>query len=247
MPGAAIIGWHEELASTQDEARSLAMTGETGPRWVAARRQTAGRGRRGRSWTGLDGNLFATGIFTLDATAAQAANLSFVAALAVAETVDQWVEPSAVRLKWPNDVLIDGQKTSGILLESWSGPQGLSLLVGVGLNIAAAPEDTERPATCLARHLNPGIAVPEPGAAILLLADRFELWLKVWRAQGFAPVRAAWLQRAAGLGGGMTARLPNEEVSGRFRGLDLSGALELETGDGSLRTITAGEVFFEQT
>jgi BirA family transcriptional regulator, biotin operon repressor / biotin---[acetyl-CoA-carboxylase] ligase len=238
------IIWHDELRSTQDEARRLASLGETGPIWIAARRQTAGRGRRGRAWTGIEGNLFATGLFSLEQTPVEAANLSFAAALAVAETVDGWVDPAAVQLKWPNDVLIHWVKTSGILLESWQGDGRLCLLVGIGINLAAAPEDTERPATCLARHLPKGIAVPEPGVAMLRLAERFELWLNLWRAEGFAPVRAAWLQRAAGVGAGITARLPLEEIAGRFRGLDQTGALELEIETGAVRTITAGDVFF---
>ena len=119
------IEWAEETGSTNSDARDRAAAGERGPLWLAARRQNAGRGRRGRVWTGLDGNLFATGLYTLHGDPARAAELSFLAALAVADLCDSVTGDHArTRVKWPNDVLVDGRKTAGILLESGQAAGG---------------------------------------------------------------------------------------------------------------------------
>jgi BirA family biotin operon repressor/biotin-[acetyl-CoA-carboxylase] ligase len=242
---AARVVWLQETTSTNDAARAAAEAGETGPLWIAAHRQTAGRGRRGRAWTGLEGNLFATGLFTFDAGPAAVANLSFAAALAVAETCDQSVNPARVRVKWPNDVLIDGAKTSGVLLESWAAPAGgLHLAVGIGINVAAAPEGTETPATALIHHARADAPALTAPTALAHLARRFAHWVAVWEAEGFAPLRTAWLDRATGLGGQARARLADRTIEGRFEGLSETGALCLRTTGGDLVEISAGDVFF---
>lgn len=237
----------DTLDSTSAQARRLADAGEAGPVWILAARQTAGRGRRGRAWTGIEGNLFATGLFTLDCTPAQAANLSFAAALAVAETLDPYARPGATSLKWPNDVMLDATKAAGILLESWPARTGgIQLSVGIGINLAAAPDPAllERPATCLAAHLGPGVAAPAPRAALDLLAARFAHWLAVWRQDGFAPVRAGWLARASGLGQPVIVRAGDgSERTGLFEDLAPDGALVLRGDDGRATPVHAGDVF----
>jgi BirA family biotin operon repressor/biotin-[acetyl-CoA-carboxylase] ligase len=231
----------DEIDSTNSEACRRAEAGEAGPLWITAARQTAGRGRRGRIWQGAAGNLAATLLLRPDAPPAAAAQLSFAAALAVADLAAHFAPATAVTVKWPNDVLVDGRKLSGILLEA--GPQKNGdawLAIGIGINLADHPGDTEFPATSLAAL---GVTPPAPEGALIVLAARFAHWLEVWRADGFAPLRTAWLARAGGLGAPIRARLPHEERRGAFEGIDATGALLLRESSG-VRAITAGEVFF---
>jgi BirA family biotin operon repressor/biotin-[acetyl-CoA-carboxylase] ligase len=243
LPAGYELARFEEIDSTNEEARRRALAGERGPLWIWALKQTAGRGRRGRSWDSPVGNLMATLLLAPGATAAAAARLSFVAALAVRDLAAHFAPSANARVKWPNDVLIDGRKTSGILLES-SGDAGggaLSwLAVGIGLNLQHAPEAANYPTTALAAHG----AAPSPAEALTMLAANWEQRFRVWRARGFAPIREAWLEHAAGLNQAIEVRLPGETVNGTFRGLDADGALTLALPDGSTRAITAGEVFF---
>jgi BirA family transcriptional regulator, biotin operon repressor / biotin---[acetyl-CoA-carboxylase] ligase len=235
----------EEVDSTNAEARRRAEHGETGPLWITARRQTAGRGRRGRAWETGAANLAATLLTTTAKRPAEAAEVAFVAALAVADLALAHVPDSLVRLKWPNDVLVDGRKVSGVLIESGARADGrLWLAVGIGVNLASAPIASERPATTFADHLRPDLArPPTPDAALDHLARAFERWRGVWETYGFEPIRAAWSARAD-LHRPVVARLDRETVEGRAEGLDTDGALRLRLTDGSLRRITAGDVFF---
>jgi len=246
---AAPILAFEEIDSTNAEARRRAEAGEGGPLWITARRQSAGRGRRGRAWETGEGNLATTYLFTTDKPAGEAAQVSFLAALAVAELIDTLLGPGKVSLKWPNDPLVMGLKAAGILVESGvcqavdaGGAARLWLAVGIGVNLAHPPLAADRPATALAEHMS--LAPPEPREALTLLAAALDRWLAVWRAEGFAPVAAAWTARAHGLGEPCEARLPGETVRGVAEGLDADGALRLRLQDGAIRRITAGDVFF---
>ncbi|WP_374387737.1 biotin--[acetyl-CoA-carboxylase] ligase [Brevundimonas sp.] len=236
----------DEIDSTNAEARRLAEAGETGPRWIVARRQTAGRGRRGRSWVSEPGNLAATLLITTPRGAAEAAQATFVAALAVADLLDVFVSPALVSIKWPNDVLLDGTKVSGILIES--GPHasgGLWLAVGIGVNLAHAPQDTERGATALVDRLRGDMSFAPPvEAAAEILAETFATWWGRWQTLGFEPVLEAWTSRLTGLNGPCVARLDHETLEGLAEGVEPDGALRLRLEDGSLRTISAGDVFF---
>ena len=236
----------DEIDSTNAEARRLAEAGRTAPVWISARRQTAGRGRRGRAWSSLSGNLAATLLAVTRRSPAEAAQVTFVAALAAHEAIAQFVRPDRVAIKWPNDVMIDGLKACGILLESGAHPAGgLWLAVGIGMNLAHAPEDLDRPATALAAHLRPDVAyAPSPEAALDLLAAAFDSWWERWERFGFGPVRDAWIARAMGMGRPAVARLVAEEVTGTAEGLAEDGALILRTADGGRRLISAGDVFF---
>lgn len=241
----------DSVDSTNAEARRRAEAGEVGPLWIVARTQTSGRGRRGREWVSDAGNLAATLLTTTRRIPAEAAQVTFVAALAVAELAETFVPPSLVSIKWPNDVLVDGAKVSGILVESGlNGPghhnEGLLwLAVGIGINLAHAPSGTERPATSLARHLAGEVADP-PGveAAIDILAGRFAAWQERWDTLGFGPVIDAWTARTHGLHGPCTARLGHETLSGTADGVDADGSLRLVLADGTIRRVSAGDVFF---
>ena len=236
----------EELDSTNAEARHRAEAGERGPVWLLARRQTAGRGRRGRAWTAGQGNLTATLLLTLGKPPLEAAQLAFVAGLAAIRMIDAHVPPVVSGLKWPNDILIGGRKACGMLIESGPAPGGgLWLALGVGVNLVDFPTEPERPATAVADHLADGVArPPTQDEAMAGLAAAFDAALGLWLAAGFAPIRQAWLERAIGMGGPCTARLDRETVAGTAEGLDADGALLLRLPGGALRRITAGDVFF---
>lgn len=230
------------IDSTNDEARRLAATGEAGPMWITAGQQTAGRGRRGRAWVSPKDNLMSTLLISPHRPAAECAQLSFVSAIASADTVAHFARVADVRVKWPNDVLANGRKISGILLESASaGSEPYFLAIGIGINLAHFPTETEFPATSLA-----WLDVPPPpvSEALTELAAHFAKWYDIWRGQGFSPIRDAWLARAANLGGRIRARLTNGETSGVFEGIDETGALLLRESAGRTRAISAGEVFF---
>ena len=234
---------YDEIDSTNAEARRRAEAGEAGPVWITAGVQTAGRGRGGRAWSTQRGNLAATLLTTSDLPPAEAAQVSFVAALAACDLADACLGEGAARLKWPNDVLVHGRKAVGILVESGARPDGrLWLAIGVGVNLAHAPENVDRPATAFADHM--AAPPPEPMAALEVLASAFERWRKLWATQGFAPIAAGWTARAMGLGERCEARLPNRTLSGVAEGLDLDGALRLRLDDGALERVTAGDVFF---
>jgi BirA family biotin operon repressor/biotin-[acetyl-CoA-carboxylase] ligase len=229
-----------ELDSTNSEARRLAEGGETGPLWITAERQTAGRGRRGRVWDSAPGNLAATLLLRPEAPAAIIGQLSFVAALAVAEMAAHFAPGAAITVKWPNDVLAEGRKLAGILLEAGHDSKGGWLAIGIGVNLASHPQGTEFPATSLAQL---GIAPLAPDSALSVLAARFAHWYALWMSEGFETIRAAWLAWAGGLGLPIRARLPHETREGVFEGIDSAGALLLNE-QGQVRAIAAGEVFF---
>ena len=233
----------DEIDSTNAEARRRAEAGEAGPVWLVGLRQTAGRGRRGRAWETGDGNLAATLLFSTDKPPAEAAQVSFVAALAVADLLAAYVPASLVSLKWPNDPLLGGLKVSGILIESGARPAGgLWIAAGIGVNLARKPIDSERPATALTtwRDAPP----PSPIEAIEHLAAAFARWNDVWLRLGFPAIADAWTARAHGLGEPCVARLGSETLEGVAEGLDGDGALRLRLADGRLRRVTAGDVFF---
>ena len=178
---------------------------------------------------------------------AKAGELSFVAGLALHDATSALVSADAaakVALKWPNDLLIDGKKASGILLESESdGKADVAwLAIGIGLNLAHHPKDTPYPATCLKAQTGKAPAI---GDALTALAAAFQYWFAVWQApKGFSAVRRAWLERARGLGETITVRLSNEVLEGTFEGIAPDGALQLRLGGGTIRLISAGDVFF---
>jgi len=246
-----LISWpagrvrYEELDSTNSEAGRRAEAGESGPIWISAARQTAGRGRRGRAWDSGEGNLAATLLLRPETRASVTGQLSFVAALAAAETAAHFAPAAAITVKWPNDVLAEGKKLAGLLLEGGSDAQGRWLAIGIGVNLASFPEGTEFPATSLLEVglAQPGIAPPSPEDALTVLAARFAHWYDAWMRDGFEIVRSAWLARASGLGSPIRARLANETRSGVFEGIDEGGALLLNE-QGRVRAIAAGEVFF---
>jgi BirA family biotin operon repressor/biotin-[acetyl-CoA-carboxylase] ligase len=242
---AAPILSFDAIDSTNAEARRRAEAGEAGPLWITALEQTEGRGRRGRAWTTRRGNLAATLLIATDKAPADAARIAFVAALAVADLADAYVPSALVRVKWPNDVLLDGCKLSGTLIESGRMADGrVWLALGMGVNLTHAPSSLERPATALADHLRVDVSgPPHPSEALAVLAQALARRMALWEQGGFEAVVDAWSARAANLGRRCTAALPNESIEGVAEALEPDGALRLRLDDGSLRRITAGDVF----
>jgi len=239
------IATYAVLDSTNTEARRRAEAGDFGPIWLHALEQTAGRGRRGRPWRGGGGNLAATLLTPVDLPPGQAAQISFVAAVALCETINTHAGAPVARLRWPNDLFVAGGKAAGILVESGPRPGGgLWLAVGIGVNLSVAPPRVavERPACALADL--PGFQPVEPLDFLIALAERFEAWRSRWSQEGFGPVGQAWTGMAEGLGGPCTARLPDRTLSGTAEALEADGALRLRLDGGETVRITAGDVFF---
>lgn len=241
---------HETLDSTNLEAKRLAEQGDFGPLWIRADRQNAGRGRRGREWTSEAGNLFCSGLYPHEGTPQQAAQMSFVAALALTDTLEQYVPKALISLKWPNDVLLAGKKTAGILLESGQIHYQKWMVIGIGVNLTHHPEGTEYPATHMMEHI-PAKALQGsepimtgPDAVLAILANRFDHWNHILSTAGFEPIGEAWAARAHNVPGQVTVRLPDESFAGEALGLDANGALRVKLSNGTIRDVHAGDVFF---
>ncbi len=235
------VAVHDSIDSTMDEARRMAAAGERECFAILALEQTKGRGRRERHWVSPRGNLMATLFFSPHVDAARAATLSFAAGLAVADMIDAAARKKVASLKWPNDVLIDGAKVAGLLVESASDAGNLVdwVAIGVGVNLLHAPEGTPYPASSLAAN---GIEM-SPAQAIAALVPAFDRWLRVWESDGFGPIRQAWLARTALIGRDVTVNLSNESWTGTAIDLDVSGALLVRDAQGLTRAVTAGDVF----
>ena len=232
--------------STNAEALRLA-PGLSGPAWILAREQTAARGRRGRGWSMPDGNFAGTLILRPKGGPAAAAQFSFVAALALYDALGDTCGPSArLAIKWPNDVLLNGGKVAGILLESGGvGASVLAVAVGIGVNLAAAPDMAAvepGAVTPVSVRAETGHVVP-PDEFLDLLAVAFARWQAQLETYGFAPIRTVWLARAAKLGEPIVARTGGTERHGIFEGIDDSGALLLKTSSGR-QVIPAADVYF---
>ncbi|GLS44014.1 biotin--[acetyl-CoA-carboxylase] ligase [Methylobacterium brachythecii] len=234
---------HDTLGSTNTEALAQAQAGEAGPLWIAAHRQSEGRGRRGAAWVSPEGNLAASLLWPVAGIAPeQVATLGFVAGLAMANALDDVAASHAsegtFRLKWPNDVLANGEKLAGILLEA-AGKR--AVVVGFGVNVLAAPDGLPYAATSLA-----SLGFDADAADLLAaLSRRFVEAARIWnKGHGFSSVRQRWLQRAAGIGAPVTVRLPDRTLHGLHDGIDEGGRLIVLAPDGQTHTVTAGEVHF---
>jgi BirA family transcriptional regulator, biotin operon repressor / biotin---[acetyl-CoA-carboxylase] ligase len=235
----------DSVGSSNDEAKSLADAGAEEGTLVWAHEQTKGRGRHGRTWNSPRGNLYLSLILRPECALAEAAQLGFVAALAVGDAIGAVAPPMLeVTYKWPNDVLVHGRKVAGLLLESKSTADGALewLILGVGVNVQSHPNDARFPATNLIFES----VGPEVNEAVMLEAfsRHFLTWVNRWTEDGFEPIRRAWLSHAHGLGEAIEVRLGKETVRGTFKDLDESGALILELPNAGRRVITAGDILF---
>lgn len=234
----------DTVDSTNDEAKRLAAAAVgTDGTVVWSLEQSAGRGRRGRHWASPRGNLYCSLLLSPDVPMAATAQLGFVAALATADAVRAFASTMdhTVNTKWPNDVLLNGRKVAGILMETQGSDPARPdwAVIGIGLNVKERPLGSEAPATSLRHEGIDGIAVVD---ALECLCCRFRVWAERWKEEGFAPIRGAWLARAAGRGREILVRLENETQRGTFDDIDADGALILGL-PGGRRRIAAGDVF----
>ncbi|MEM0899094.1 MAG: biotin--[acetyl-CoA-carboxylase] ligase [Pseudomonadota bacterium] len=243
-------GWtheHRESVSSTNTVLLADAVNITGNHWLRADVQTAGKGRRGRAWSSPGANLYASVLLINPATPAEVGSLPLVASLALHDAIEYlrppWVTATA-QIKWPNDLLIDGAKCSGILVESRALPNGVfAVVLGFGVNIGVFPKDgLNYEATSLGS--NGWLATPEE--LFVALTNAFAERLSQWkRGTAFHKLRDAWLDRAARVGTKIVVNLPTEQISGQFVTIDDSGFLVLDTGSAGVRLISAGDVFFE--
>lgn len=226
-----------EIDSTNEACRLRALAGEAAGLVIRADRQTAGRGRRGRTWSSPPGNLYASVLLRPQRPASEAAALGFAAVMAIGDVAEALLPPGTpVQHKWPNDLLIDGSKASGILLEAQPG----FVVLGIGVNIASHPADTPYPATALVAA---GAAAITPQVLLERLLTAFAPLYDSWERAGFAALLPAWRRRAAGLGETIEVRLERETLAGMFLDLEPDGTLRLGLSDGTERRIAAGDVY----
>ena len=251
----------DAIGSTNSEALAAAGAGDLGGLWFAARQQTSGRGRRGRAWESPHGNLAATLLIIPDADPAVSATLGFVAGIALNRALSSLLPRGTVRLgidgadsadghsrialKWPNDVLADGGKLAGILLEASKGAQGRhAVAIGFGVNIVAAPAGLPYPATSL-RQLGIDRTAEEVfGALSDCWVETFALWNE---GQGVAAVLAEWKRTATGIGSPVAVNQNGEILRGIFETIDDTGRLVVRADDDRRIAITAGDVHFGAT
>ena len=236
----------ETIDSTNAEARRRAKAGEPGPLWIWSARQSQGRGRGGREWISHHGNLFASLLIGVNCPIRVASQLALVAGIVTYDTIAKLIAyegRSELLLKWPNDVLLAGEKLAGILLENVGSPvESRSVVViGTGINLADHPPDLPQPAISLGAY---GMTIA-PAEALEVLAATTHEWLARWgEGTSFPTIRRAWLNRAGPTGRPLRVRINGEETEGVYAGLDADGALRLLTPDGYEHRIAAGDVFF---
>jgi BirA family transcriptional regulator, biotin operon repressor / biotin---[acetyl-CoA-carboxylase] ligase len=225
---------YDALDSTNQEAQRLARAGIRGPLWITAGRQTAGRGRHGREWVSERGNLFAT--LLMGAVPPRSAEIGFIAGISAADVIARYVPDNAIKLKWPNDVLIGDRKVAGILVEHASPD---IVAAGIGINLANCP-----PVIGAASVYDVTGFAPDPDDVLTMLALEMERWLVQWRKDGFTRIRQAWLARARGIGQPIRAVTAQACFDGIFEKLDDDGALLLRDGAGASHRLTAADVFY---
>ncbi|HEX2580772.1 MAG TPA: biotin--[acetyl-CoA-carboxylase] ligase [Dongiaceae bacterium] len=231
---------YDRVSSTNDIAREWAEAGAAEGCAVLAGEQSAGRGRRGRSWHSPRGNLYLSWIVRPGTPPAQAASLGFVAQMAAAAALWAATPQIGERLayKWPNDLLCGGRKISGLLLESDGG--GDWVVIGIGINLVDHPREALYPTTDLMSETGQKVA---PHACAERLGEAFAPLYAEWRHNGFSGLRPAWRARAAGIGGAITVLRGEDTLRGIFEDIDEDGFLLVRTIDGIVHRIGAGDVF----
>lgn len=239
MTPRAPVYWYDELDSTSLEVRRRAKAGELGPLWIAARQQSAGRGRLGREWVSPPGNLFTTALFVELEGLKQAIRVPFAAGLAVFDACHAILPSVPFKLKWPNDVRVDRAKLCGILIESGETNGATWIAAGIGLNVQTAPDAAGQAATSL--HDLGAPAGLTADLALDALRPAFAKRLAQARAD-FPGLLRDWQSVAEGLGQTVQAGPHDARVEGVFEGLEDDGALILRLPNGETRTIRAGDV-----
>ena len=232
-----------EVGSTNQIALEYSKRSDPGKLWVSAQSQSGGKGSRGRSWVSAKGNLFASLLLHMNVAPQKLATLSFVAGLAVFEALKQFFDERRLTLKWPNDVLLDGKKVSGILLENHVGKNRRSaVIIGVGINCNSSPLSTAFAATNMAKE---GQAL-KPETVFGHLVAEMDRWLEIWdNGANFMAIRNRWIERAAGRGEKILVKMPDRQIAGIFEDIDNDGCLILKSDDGLRQTISVADIFFQ--
>ncbi len=251
----------ETIGSTNAVALERAQAGDPGKLWIVSKKQESGRGRRGRAWATSHGNLAASLLLTGRFELKTAATLGFVAGLSLADALDavcpataisvgvdgagnagSGKSPLRIELKWPNDLLANGAKLAGILLESTQLPDdSFAVVIGIGVNVVAYPDDVPYPATSLARLG----ADSDAETLFLALSDAWEVNSRIWKeGRGLSEIRKRWLARAAGLGGEVAVRVDGAVLHGIFETIDEDCRFVIRGDDGQRVKIAAGDVHF---
>lgn len=234
----------DTLPSTNAEARSLAINGAQEYSAIWAHQQSGGKGRGGRKWHSPRGNLYVSYILRPKVFINLATQLSLVTAVALGDTLSEYLETSRIKNKWPNDLLVDGKKIAGILLETTSNKAGVTewVIIGCGVNIANYPVLSNYKTTSLNKEIGVEIPIRE---FLFNFGNYLEIRYKNWLEYGIVEARNIWLERVTGLGSQILVKLPTLELRGVFEGLDPSGALVLKNNNGERQIITTGEIFLQ--
>ncbi len=224
----------DQIGSTSDLCRSLAEAGEPEGFAVCAAEQTQGRGSRGRAWQSQRGNLFLSALLRPIGPAREAGLWALLAGVAIAEALEGF---DGIQLKWPNDILRNGAKLGGVLIDCATDDRGglAWIVIGIGLNLAHAPEGLGRATASLEGRIRPDTLAP-------LILERIAHWRRVRILEGFSDMRAAWLRHALPKGTGMQIRLRSGVVSGTFEGIGEDGRLLLHTGE-RVQGFATGEIW----
>jgi len=233
---------YDLVGSTNDLARERAEAGAPAGLVIRADRQDAARGRRGRSWSAPPGNLYCSVVLRPKQSPAVIATLSFVTVTALGDVLAELLPQRAVRHKWPNDLLVEGCKISGILLEGAGGgpASGSALVIGLGVNIVSHPDQTLYPVTDIVAQ---GGAPISPTDLLERFLARFAHHYDAWEKGGFPAILPAWRARAIGIGNEIVVRLETETLTGKFADIDADGTLLLEQNGNTTRRIAAGDIF----
>lgn len=234
----------DDVGSTNTVCMERARAGDPGHLWITARRQLGGRGRRGRAWVSEPGNLYASLLLIDPAPMAALGSLPIAVALALHRAVaaEMPFAGDRIAIKWPNDILVDGKKVSGILVEAENLPDGRhAVVIGCGVNIAHRPDNPLYPSITL-REAG---ATTSPESLFAHLMQELAGVLSLWdRGQGISAVVVEWKRHVKGVGAPITVNLPDRSISGLFSAIDDDGLLQLQLPAGEVMRIASGDVFF---
>ena len=235
----------DEIDSTNSEGLRLAQICRAGNFVVWARSQTKGRGRESKAWESERGNLFLSILLNENIPTTRQPQFSFITALAAYDLIYALTRQSGtsfkIQLKWPNDILVDNKKISGILLESLSFNDNASLVIGIGVNVKTSPSNISQTSTSLADE---GVDHIELEKVINHFMLNFEKYRSMWQQSGFIEIRKLWLKRAAKLNETITIDNGREKITGIFKDIDFSGGIRIRTADGKIHSLSAGQIFF---
>lgn len=239
-----IIFDFDELGSTNDMARQLLENGNCAPFWVISNKQTSGRGRRGKIWQSINGNLFTSGIYEFDNEIKNLPILSFVAAIALKRCFANLIDNKNIFLKWPNDIFINEKKISGILLEHHRYNNKSYVIFGIGVNLVYSPKNIDQETTCLFENIFDVGKMPNNKEFLNFLIEQFNAVLFEFNAYGFEKIRHEWLSNAYKIGKEISAKIGEKEITGIFETINELGELIIIDKDKTKHIVNSGEVFF---